>query len=352
MKKVIWAILVAATMVACAKEDVISQNNEAIGFKQAFVDNSVRSVNDPSFVEGGNMFTDFAVYGFVENAVLFDGTRVAQGIDNSELSSDWKYEGTQYWIAGANYNFNAVAPLTNGGWTKTDAVAASTTLSFTNNGTTDLLYAYASQQGKVSGNAAVAFTFRHTLSKVKFSFTNGYNATNATIRVKNIQIVDAYKTANVVLDAASTWSDQANNSLVLNFGNVALTAEDNAALTTENEKGYVLANGATQESYNELLLIPGAGATNATVTNADDTTTTYSNAYTVKFTVELLVSGVEVAEYEHTVYTTFVPEAGKSYDIAATITPENVDPNNQQEPIEFTVNALPGWGEPTEVPAN
>lgn len=342
MKKIFVAIMVAATLVACAKEDVISQNNEAIGFKQAFVDNSVRSVVDPSLT--ATTLTDFAVYGFVEGAVLFDGTRVAKvgsanEITNTDLTkTDWKYEGTQYWIAGANYNFNAVAPLTNGGWTKTNATKDATTLSFTNNGTTDLLYAYASQQGEVSGNEAVAFTFRHTLSKVKFSFTNGYVASNATIRVKNIQIVDAYETANVVLDAASTWSGQAG-TLVLNFGNAAVAGANVDEAIEQNK---------TVESYNELLLIPGAGATDATVTNADDSTTTYNDAYTIKFTVELLVSDELVATYPHTVYTTFVPEAGKSYDIAATITPENIDPEHQQEPIEFTVTAVGGWTEKEE----
>ena len=75
MKKIFVAILVAATLVACAKEDVISQNNEAIGFKQAFVDNSVRSVVDPSF-SNTNLFDSFAVYGTVENAPLFNKVEV------------------------------------------------------------------------------------------------------------------------------------------------------------------------------------------------------------------------------------------------------------------------------------
>ena len=41
----------------------------------------------------------------------------------------------------------------------------------------------------------------------------------------------------------------------------------------------------------------------------------------------------------------FAPEAGKSYDLKATINAENIDPEHAQEPIEFTVNALPGWGD-------
>ena len=207
MKKIFVAILVAATLVACAKEDVISQNNEAIGFKQAFVDNSVRSVVDPSLTAA--TLTDFAVYGFVEGATLFDGTTVSQSIVNNDLqNTTWDYEGTQYWIAGAKYNFNAIAPKTNGGWTKTAASKDGVTLSFENNGTTDLLYAKTAEiEGKATGNGLVAFSFSHVLSKVKFSFVNNYNASNAKIKVSNIQITDAYQTATVALSAsAPLWT--------------------------------------------------------------------------------------------------------------------------------------------------
>lgn len=345
MKKTLLLVAAAVALVACSNEETVHQSApEAIGFDNAFVENSTRSVNDPSFssAQGGKMFSDFAVFGFVEGATLFDGTRVAkEDLATDQTKTGWEYAGTVYWIAGAKYNFNAVAPLTGGGWTKTAATKDATTLSFTNNGTTDLLYAYAAEEGKVSGNAAVAFTFRHTLSKVKFSFTNGYNATNATIRVKNIQITDALASGKVVLSNTTVWSEQSGD-LILNFGNAALTAADNAATATE-DKGLVLAYNDTIESYNELFMIPGASDTDATVVNADKTTTNYTDVYTVKFTVELLVGGTEVKEYTHTVYTTFAPVAGNSYDIAATITAENIDPEHAQEPIEFTVTTINDW---------
>lgn len=347
MKKTFLAILVAATLVACAKEDVISQNNEAIGFKQAFVDNSVRSVEDPSYVEGGNMFTDFAVYGFVEGATLFDGTTVSQSIVNNDLQkTTWDYEGTQYWIAGAKYNFNAIAPKTNGNWTKTAATKDGVTLSFENNGTTDLLYAKTAEiEGKASGNDVVGFTFSHVLSKVKFSFVNNYNASNAKIKVSNIKITDAYETATVALSAsAPAWTAQ-DGTLELIFGNA--TADDATSIDA-----LAFEYGTTLESYKELLLIPGAGRTDTVIkVEGQDTTV---KAYTVTFTVELFIgdAATAVKTYTHTVMAPVTPEAGKCYDIVATITPENIDPAHQQEPIEFTVNTLPGWGEPTEVPAN
>ena len=331
MKKTLLLVAAAVALVACSNEDtLVQQAPEAIGFDNAFVENSTRSVNDPSF-DADNMFSDFAVFGFGEGASLFDGTKVANtGIDNTELESEWKYEGTQYWIAGAQYNFNAVAPYTNGGWIKTAATKDATTLSFPNNGTTDLLYAYAAQEGKVSGNTAVAFTFRHTLSKVKFSFENAYNATNATIKVRDVKITDAYATGKVVLTDATAWDTQ-SGKLELAFGNAVA---DGATSTDAPAFAY----NTTLESYNEMFMIPGEGPATVTVDSVD------KKCYTVTFTVDLLVSNSVVRSYAHTIKAVFAPEAGKSYDLKATINPENIDPENKQEPIEFTVNTLPGWG--------
>ena len=335
MKKVLIAVLALAA-VACNKAEIVEQAPaNAITFDNAFVDNATKSVNDPSFTNS-NLFNDFAVYGFVKGAVLFDGTQVSKSITNDDLESAWKYEGTQYWIAGAQYNFNAVAPMTNGGWSiKTDVAPApaSTTLSFTNNGTTDLLYATTSKEGAASGNTAVAFSFRHVLSKVKFSFENAYNATNATIKVKNIKITNAHKTANVVLTDDTDWSGHAlapvDDVFTLAFG----MATDDEATTDVKENAEVdYAFEKVYESQNELFLIPST-----------------SYAYNVTFDVELLVSGQPIDTYEHTVTATFAPVAGNSYDINAVINATNIDPEHAQEPIEFTVNTLPDWGTAADV---
>ena len=332
MKKIILAALAIAALASCNKTEVVGvTESNAIAFDNAFVDNATKSVNDPSLTSSN--LTDFAVYGFVEGAVLFDGTQVSKAITNDDLDSDWKYAGTQYWIAGANYNFNAVAPMTDGGWTKTAAAATSTTLSFTNDGETDLLYATTAQQGQVSGNAQVAFSFRHVLSKVKFSFENAYNATNATIRVKDITITNPHKTADVVLTAATTWSNHATAAdFKLAFG---MATDDEATDDVKENVEVAYAFGKTYESQNERFLIPSATACE----------------YEVTFNVELLVSGSVVKTYAHSVTAEFAPAAGNSYDIKAVINAENIDPANEQEPIEFTVSTLPGWGDANDVDA-
>ncbi len=327
MKKLFTILAVAATLVSCAKEDVVRENmGEAIGFDNAFVENSTRSVETPGY-STTSMFNDFAVYGFVEGASLFDGVKVAnEGITNDELESAWKYEGTQYWIAGANYDFYAVAPF-NGGWsvkTGTTPNDAGATLSFTTaDGTQDLLYAsIVERQGAGEGNTAVAFTFKHILSKVKFSFENAYNASAATICVKNVQITNAYTTGEVALAAAATWGNQATTA-AFSFGNAAVASAD-------AEEAYAF--GTTQESYYERLLIPA------------------NTEWNITFDVDLLVSGEVIETYNHTAKATIDLQPGMSYDINAEITAANIDPEHAQEPIEFTAT-MTDWSNANEVDA-
>ena len=326
MKKIFVAMLALAAATACSNDEIVNVNREAIGFDNAFINNSVRSVNDPSYTDT-NLFADFAVYGYVEGATLFDGTTVSKAITNSELESAWKYEGTQYWIAGADYKFYAVAPMTNGGWSVKTGTTPShdgATLSFTTtDGNQDLLYApIVTREGANNDYSAVAFTFQHILSKVKFSFKNGYNASAATIKVKNIKITNPYKTGEVALAAAATWSEQAvAEDFTLNFG-MATDAEETA--DKENiEVAY--AYGKTYESQNERLLIPG------------------NKEWEISFVVELLVSGKKIDEYEHTAKATIDFQPGHSYNINAEITASNIDPEHAQEPIEFTVTPISDW---------
>ena len=354
MKKVIFALAAVVALAACSQEDVIvADKGAAIGF-DTFVENSTRSVYDPSYTNA-KPFANFGVFGTVEGAELFNNKTVT-GSGVGENAS-WTYTGTQYWIAGAKYNFAAVAPqtvmvndvktdvYTNASYAVTSSevegekvYTGTTTLSFVNNGKIDLLYAEATAEGANKNNDVVEFNFRHVLSKVKFSFENKYNASNATIRVENVKITDAYKTADAELNAATNWSNKATaKDFVLEFGNAAVTAFD-------AEEPF--ANGTTVESYNELLMIPGAGATTMTINEV------VSNVYTITFDVVLLVSGKEIDTYEHTIYTTFAPVAGMRYNLKAVINPENIDPEHSQEPILFTVNEIKDWNNGNTVDAD
>lgn len=347
MKKTLLLVAAAAVaLVACSNEETVRQSApEAIGFDNAFVENSTRSVNDPSW-SNTNLFSNFAVYGYVENAPLFDNVQVS----GSALNGEWTYTNTQYWIAGAKYNFAAIAPYANGDEGVFSVAAdannnyvGTTVLPFTNNGTNDVLYAQNAQVvGATDNNAKVAFTFRHILSKVKFSFENGYNASTATIKVYDVKIENAYKTATATLGVNSTdWASQNDGTLVLDFGN----ASDNEATDAKESAEVAYDFGKVYESLNERFLIPGtAPEVSYQVKDAEGHTSNVTeNAYKVTFKVDLLVNNTRVTTYNHTAYANFAPEAGNAYDIKTVINAANIDPENTQEPIEFTVTEIGEW---------
>ena len=161
----------------------------------------------------------------------------------------------------------------------------------------------------------------HQLSKVKFSFKNavgkGYN-----VKVSNVKITDAYTNGTLtVAVAGNTWSNQASNTLELDFGNVV--ADD----ATADEAAFI-ANDATLESYNEKLMIPMAATT-----------------YTVTFTAELYHGDVLLGSYDRKVKIKNVEfKLGYCYDFKAILTHGNiVDPENPLKPIEFTVDGITDW---------
>ena len=330
MKKVIFALAAVVALAACSQEDVIvADKGAAIGF-DTFVENSTRVAQsaDPSLtVDAMKLGEGFGVYGFVTNVtnVTNNTTATAPIFTNQKVKwtdGDWKYEGTQYWIDGATYDFAAIAPYNS--YKVTEAATTGVTLDFTNNGETDLLYA---QNNAVAGSAhsKVGFTFKHLLSKVKFTFTNGYDATNTLIAVKNIVINDTYAKGNAVLsvntDKALTaaWTAvDADATLDLAFGD-AITG------------GYI-AQGASEQSAESLLIIPAA------------------KTYSVTFTVELYYMDGEdytlVKTYSHDVPFAANFEFGKSYNVATTITYKNIVPGDTvQYPIEFTVTEIIDWDE-------
>lgn len=345
MKKLFIAIVALAAAAACSNEEIVSVNREAIAFDNAFVNNATRVKVDHT-INGDNIKNDyrgFGVYGFVTGtatAPIFTNEAVTWGTVNNV--SGWYHNTVQYWINGANYNFAAIAPysdttVNSGLYTVTEATPSKTVLTYTNECLdTELLYATATATGSADGNAAVAFNFRHILSKVKFTFKNKYNATNTEIGVKYIYIKDAYNTATATLTSDSTvWSghDKATNlSTEYQFGNAGTTNSNSDPLTR------IPYNGSA-ESYYAKFLIPAGDA------NDDGVLDTLT--YKVDFDIDLFVNGVLVKTFKHSYDNhetlTFSPKPGYYYNIVVEITPDNIDKAGVQKPIEFTVNEIAEW---------
>lgn len=330
MKKLFMIGLAATAMLAsCSNDETVEMaQQKAIGFSNAFVNNGTRSIVDPSFTT--ETLEDFAVYGFTQAGQIFKGDKVYKG---GSASIGWSYDVLQYWVPGNTYTFGAIAPHSVA--TNVSDVAlpenakkVEMTVAFTNTDAdqVDLLHA---EPAQIAGTEVtetyktpVSMTFRHQLSKVKFSFENavgeGYN-----VKVSNIKIMDAYTNGTLTVAAnGNTWSAQANNTLGLDFGNVV--ADDATA-----DEAAVIANAATLESYNEKLMIP-----------MDATAT-----YTVIFTAELYQGDVLLGSYNHKVKIENVEfKLGYCYDFKASLTHENIT-DKPLNPIEFDVTNVEDWNE-------
>lgn len=331
MKKVFFLGIAAATMLAsCSKNETVDvPQGKAIGFSNTFVDNATRSVVDPSFKK--ETLGNFAVYGFTQNGQIFDGVTVS----SNDNGSTWTYSPTQYWVEGNQYAFAAIAPasVSVSGVTRTgtsvDDYKVEMTVSFTNDGKTDLLYAAAANvdanDSFMANPYPVSLTFKHQLSKVKFSFKNNVSGAY-NIKVTDVKITNAKRTGTLTVSTAAenAWSNVGGNPLELEFG---------AAGTTDASTADAITFGSEVETYNEQLMIPTAS----------------NESYTVTFTVELLRGTVSMGTYYHTATIKGVElKLGYCYDFAAELNAKNIvvdpdDPGAQLKPIEFTVNEISTW---------
>ena len=247
MKKLFTILAVAAAMVSCAKEEVVSfDQGEAIEFG-SFVDNATRAeqATDPSYTTTGENpnLTSFNVYGAVNGVNIFNGNLVEK--KTAGYGDVWSLTGSrQYWIDGADYEFVAVV---DGNKKVGENVITSTTLdansgiptSITYNidGATDLLCAHVVREDNTD-KSVVAFNFTHLLSKVKFSVTNTTDAAanNYRIVLTEAKITGVYSTGSYGV-ATKAW-----------------TASSTTDYTLEN---LTINSNATQYHSSEVLLIPG-----------------------------------------------------------------------------------------------
>ena len=332
MKKIfLMGLATAAMLASCSQDETVemAQNTRAISFNNAFVDNATRSVVDPSFKKEN--LGNFAVYGFTQSGQIFDGVTVT----SADNGSTWTYDPIQYWVEGNQYAFAAIAPAfvsVSGETLHGNSVAdykVGMTVSFKNDGKTDLLYAnggaFNADETFMASIQPVSLTFKHQLSKVKFSFSNNVSGAY-NIKVTNVKITDAKSSGTLTVSTAAdnAWSNVTGNDLELSFG---------AAGTTDVNTADAIAFGDEVETYNEQLMIPTAS----------------TESYTVTFTVELLSGTVSMGTYNHTATIEGVElKLGYCYDFAAELNAENIvvdpdDPDAELKPIEFTVNEISDW---------
>lgn len=300
-------------LTACNSDETVEvAKGNAIGFK-TFVNNSTRAAND---VTTDNL-AGFKVWGLMNKGDKTGTPFVAKEVTKG--TNGWSYEPPVYWEKDYAYSFVALAP--NNAYTFTAPTVINTwgSLTFNNDtGETDLIYA-AAKQATITGNgcpAPVNLTFNHMLSRVRFQFENGM-ADGSVLTVSNVKINDACTSGTATLAEALTgisWvADQATGAL--EFGD--------AAEMSENGKE------ATAHKY----MIPA------------------TKDYKLSFTVTRKHHGV-TDTYNHNVDLqglTFDP--GKSYQLTAKFTAENINPDEELCPIKFTAE-VKGWENFTDNPFN
>ena len=267
---------------------------ELIGFN-SFVENSTRAAVDPSY--NASTLAYFDVYGAVNGVNIFDGDRVTR--NNKAYGVAWDMASTapsQYWIAGANYIFDAVVDATK---VTTDSnTGLPTALTYEMAGQKDMLH---SRVVPATNSGLVTFNFTHLLSKVKFT-------------VKNESAVDAnyrYTVTGITLTNVYTKGDYAIPAYT--WGNITEGGTYTIADMT-------IAGGATEECATEVLLIPGANIGISFNVNAE----IYDGKKWVTLTTTPVAKpGVKTLE------------ANNAYNFIATV--------KMGGKIEFTATALPEW---------
>lgn len=285
--------------VSCSKDEVVKVNKHEITFGEVFVDNATKAT-DPSY-GASNALTSFKVWGTVNNTQgnpvsIFNNNTVTGTVgENSVWNST---EVTQYWIAGAKYNFAAVV--------NASEVVVGTDLlpekiKFDSNGSTDLLYAKSKEYtGKVSDNDKVELSFSHLLSKIKFTVTNNSStAAGYSFLVKNIK-VNGLKTSGEYTVSTQKWAATNGD---YTFSNIAVASKATSA-----------------ESDVEQLIIPGE--------------------VTVSFTVDILYNGNTITSTNYSSGATkYALAAANAYNFNIDVAVGSM--------IQFTVTDQPSWTEVT-----
>ena len=320
MKKLLVFALATIGMVACFSEDVVQlPKSDTIRFADAYINNSTRANQaiDPSITK--EKLLAFDVWAYMTST---SGT-VLVDEDVTRVGGDWDYRNLQYWTPNKNYFFAALAPMNSAKWDldasqavfpdpDNQVAGGAGLVTFENNdGSEDLLYATAFVTTpdmdvlQNQGMETVKLQFQHLLSKVKFTFKNGFLTDNATIKVENIKM-SAPESGSINLAAGYDW--------VL----------DNATKVYEFGHAGTISKLATAQCYRERLTIP-----------ADAT-----YAYNIDFDVTLYYGEEEAyTVHKQSVVTGVALEMGKAYNFVAEITPDNLN----LLPIVFEVQGVDSW---------
>lgn len=312
MKKSFLMLGVAAMALAsCTQNEVVEYaENRAIQFG-TFVNNNTRAVTD---LTTGTL-TSFYVFGDYDGgaSLAFSNTQVEGTNGNSYTPVN-----PAYWQTGKTYEFGAYS---NGNAKLTDVTFSNGTLTISKysvNNANDLVAATASE---ISAPAAgeeqsVPLTFKHLLSKVKFTFSTSAVPEAFRMEVSNLTF-EGIKT-----DATCVFS---KNAISTEWSGTP------AAYTVPTLDDYAVTGG--EASTEDILVIPQK--------NTDITASFTVTIYDQK-------TGAQIATNDFTASLNSSEKwvEGNVYNYTATINPDKVD--GKLKPITFTVEEVSEWNPVTQ----
>lgn len=333
MKRIyLFAAVTAIALAACTKTETtgVSEGN-LIKFDNAFVGNPTKA---DDLIEAN--FDKFWVYGSSEGAsndwtdAKFTNTLVNKASANIGDNSSWTSEEIAYWTAQKDHFF---AAYSNGGSIIDDAnldfKPSESKLTFSNYtaGENDLVAAVAAKDAATVGDGTtagnVALSFKHMLSKVKFTFKTEA-AHEQVMTVTNLKF-NAVKTTTGNITGPTTPTISWTMPGTFNDYEYDVTA---------------LADFAAEEGTfsSEMYAIPqsnGSLEVAFTVTWKESDSATGEGVKTANFTGSLSYQTDSENKWKE----------GYSYNYIATINPDDVDPSLEEREIKFQVDAVEGWTE-------
>lgn len=307
-------LLGAAAVVAlssCSQSEVLEvAENRAIGFN-AFVDNNTRGAVDltKANLEKFYVFGDYDLGA----SIAFSNTEV-KGTNGGAYTP----VNPAYWQADKTYEFGAYSNGNAGLENVTFENGTMTISEYSVNDANDLVAATASDiSAPADGeNQSVALTFKHLLSKIKFTFS-----TKAVPEAYRMEVSDL-TFEGIKTDATCVFS---NNTISTDWSGT----KGNYTIATLGD--YAIKGGS--ESTEDILVIPQANSdieASFTVKVYDEKTYIDADQSTPIATRNFKVS-LNCTEWVE----------GNVYNYSAEINPDDV--NDQLRPITFTVTEVTGW---------
>lgn len=316
MKKSLWMLgLAVAAMTSCTNDEVVEVNQNNLIKFESFVNKGTRAVTETT-TAGLSQFYVFGYYGANSNV-----------LNNILVTKAGGYKTTVPWTSGQTYQFAAYATK-NESAKLDDASFTNGVLKFSSfsvSDDNDLVIATVAGYTNVT---TVPLTFRHKLSKVKFTLKNASDD-GLFMTVSDIKF-SLKQTGDYDSSSANEWTVSTDaQSVELTFAGTA----DNTYLPAEDDNN-TDADETTFTTEEHLVLPQQLGNIKATFT-ASFYDANYSLVQTVEYK-DVVLKGEPIDD--NTTNTYWKPNYVYNYTASLPVTPTYID---------FSVSSVEGWTDST-----